>query len=53
MPDQRPKQAKKDPPEYFYFDLSDEGHEKLLQRELDEANTNPLSPLEEVTKVEY
>ncbi|MGG4493501.1 hypothetical protein [Brevibacillus reuszeri] len=41
------------PTEYFYFDLSDEGHEKLLQKELAEANENPLGPLNEVTKIEY
>jgi hypothetical protein len=41
------------PKEYFYFDLSDESHEKLLEKELQEAKENPLGPLEEVTKVEY
>jgi hypothetical protein len=41
------------PKEYFYFDLSDESHEKLLEKELQEATENPLGPLEEVTKVEY
>lgn len=51
MSEQRPK--KHVPKEYFYFDLSDEGHEKLLQKELQDANENPLGPLNEVTKVEY
>jgi len=53
MPEQRPKQPSKEPPAYFYFDLSDEGHEKLLQKELEEAKQDPLSPLDEVTRVEY
>jgi hypothetical protein len=39
--------------EFFYFDLSDESHVKLLEKELQEAKENPLGPLEEVTKVEY
>ncbi|EMT51461.1 hypothetical protein I532_17948 [Brevibacillus borstelensis AK1] len=39
--------------EFFYFDLSDEHHEKLLEKELKEGHENPLGPLEEVTKVEY
>ncbi|MDF2681457.1 MAG: hypothetical protein K0R47_2647 [Brevibacillus sp.] len=53
MADKRPQQKQKAPPEYFYFDLSNKGHEKLLQHELQEAKEDPLSPLEEVTKVEY
>jgi predicted transcriptional regulator len=40
-------------PDYFYFDLSDESHEHLLEAELQEAKENPLEPLNEVTKVEY
>lgn len=51
MSKQRPQKSK--PTEYFYFDLSDKAHEKLLQKELQEANENPLGPLGEVTKVEY
>lgn len=39
--------------DFFYFDLSDEGHEKLLEHELREAKQNPLEPLEEVTRIEY
>ncbi|QRG68034.1 hypothetical protein [Brevibacillus choshinensis] len=53
MPEKRPKQKQKEPPEYFYFDLSSEGNQRLLQHELEEAEENPLSPLEEVTKIEY
>jgi hypothetical protein len=51
LADQREKQNRED--EYFFFDLSDESHEKLLDKELREAKENPLGPLEEVTKVEY
>jgi hypothetical protein len=51
LADQREKQNHED--EYFFFDLSDESHEKLLDKELREAKENPLGPLEEVTKVEY
>ncbi|WP_019122955.1 hypothetical protein [Brevibacillus massiliensis] len=39
--------------EYFYFNLADESHEKLLEKELREARENPLEPLQEVTEVEY
>ncbi|WP_161827316.1 hypothetical protein [Brevibacillus choshinensis] len=53
MADKRPQQKQKEPPEYFYFNLSDDGHERLLQHELQEAEEDPLSPLEEVTKIEY
>jgi hypothetical protein len=51
MADQREKRNNED--EYFFFDLSDESHEKMLEKELREAKENPLGPLEEVTKVEY
>jgi hypothetical protein len=51
MADQREKRNDED--EYFFFDLSDESHEKILEKELREAKENPLGPLEEVTKVEY
>lgn len=47
------RDAQSEPKEYFYFDLSDESHEKILEKELKEAKENPLGPLEEVTKVEY
>jgi phosphoribosyl-ATP pyrophosphohydrolase len=53
MSEQLEKAKQKKPREYFYFDLSDEGHEKLLQKELEEAHEDPLAPLNEVTKVEY
>ncbi|MGG1660415.1 hypothetical protein [Brevibacillus sp. NRS-1366] len=53
MSEQRKPLNQDRPKEYFYFDLSDEGHEKLLQKELQEAHDNPLAPLEEVTKIEY
>lgn len=38
---------------YFYFDLADESHEKILEKELKEAKENPLGLMNEVTKVEY
>jgi|GEM_PF-1564348 len=41
------------PDEFFYFDLSDESHEKILQKELKEAKENPLGPINEVTEIEY
>lgn len=53
MSEQLEKAKQKKPREYFYFDLSDEGHEKLLQKELEDAHEDPLAPLNEVTKVEY
>ncbi|WP_164684839.1 hypothetical protein [Brevibacillus reuszeri] len=53
MSEKRTSMKQNKPKEYFYFDLSDEGHEKLLQKELTEANDNPLGPLDEVTKIEY
>ncbi len=39
--------------DFFYFDLAEESHEKLLENELKEAKENPLEPISEVTKVEY
>ncbi|MEJ8547874.1 hypothetical protein [Brevibacillus borstelensis] len=51
--DRQSQEKDKQEGEFFYFDLSDEHHEKLLEKELREAHENPLGPLEEVTKVEY
>lgn len=53
MAEQRKPLNQTRPKEYFYFDLADEGHEHLLQKELQEAHDNPLASLEEVTKIEY
>ncbi len=47
------KNDRDNPKEYFYFDLADESHEKILQKELEDAKENPLGPMNEVTKVEY
>lgn len=41
MEDKRLQQKQKEPLEYFYFNLSDEGHERLLQHELQEAAEDP------------
>ncbi|NGQ95865.1 hypothetical protein G3578_11935 [Brevibacillus sp. SYP-B805] len=53
MADKDQQAPKADKPDYFYFDLADESHERLLEKELKEASENPLEPLNEVTKVEY
>lgn len=54
MPEEsKSSREQKNHDDFFYFDLSDESHEKILQKELEDAKSNPLEPLNEVTKIEY
>ncbi|MEB3103584.1 hypothetical protein [Ferviditalea candida] len=51
MDGNKPKEEKV--PRYFYFDLADEHHRKLMEEEMEEHKEDPLKPLENITRVEY
>lgn len=38
---------------YFYFDITDESHRKLLDEEQVEASQYPLENLKKVTEIDY